>query len=426
MQTFLKRIILRPVFINTGTLFSGTAVARVISALVIFIIARQLGLEQFGLYTAALSLTKLASFAFSLGLDSWLLRGAYSNQDHLGRSIASALALKTGLGAIWLILFIGVSPYLSQETFPTSLLILSAVSVWLEEIGTTAWASFKAALRNKVTVWLIISSQVMLFLATIGLAWMGAENPAVYLSARVLATGIGTLISIFFVFRHFQIDLHFSDMPGTLRETTSFGISHGLAVIYARADITIIAYFLGSTAAGVYSPASALMTTLFLVPTAVYEVMLPVFSKMRVENETQIPKKSFQLILVSMGLGMGLGIGLVMIAYPLVWILYSPEFLASVPVLIILSNVLLFKCISFALAAIIAAVGWQGKRVWVQLGTGILNIGLNLLVVRTYGLMSVAYVYVFTEFLLTTGYISLLLLWQRENLMLNVWRTVKL
>jgi O-antigen/teichoic acid export membrane protein len=224
--------------------------------------------------------------------------------------------------------------------------------------------------------------------------------------------------------RYFPFDLRLSDLPHTLRSTLSFGISHGLAVIYARADITIVAYYLGSVAAGVYSPASTLMATLFLVPTVVYEVMLPVFSKLYVKNESLIPKRSFQLVLLSMGLGIVLGIGLVIIAYPLVWVLYSPEFIASVPVLIILSNVLLFKCISFALAGILAAVGWQAKRIWVQLIAGILNIGLNLLFVRSAGIIGVAYIYVFTEFLLTAGYILLLLLWQRDHLMLSIWRPI--
>lgn len=423
MLNFLKSLIFRPVFVNAGALFSGTAAARVLSAFVIFIIARQLGLEQFGLYTAAWSLAKLTSFVFSLGLDSWLLRSAQGSEAHLGRATASALALKGIFGAVWLFFLVLLAPFLSQETFPTSLLIFSAVTVWLEEIGTTAVASFKAVLRNTITIWLVISSQLIIFLATILLAWMGFDTPEAYLSARLVATGTGTFISLYFMFRYFHITLHFADFPQTLRETASFGISHGLSMIYGRADITIIAYFLGSTAAGIYSPASSLMATLFLVPTAVYEVMLPIFSKMRLENQEQIPKKSFRLILLSMGLGLFMGVGLALVAYPLVWVLYSPEFLASAPILVILSNILIFKCISFALAAILAAVGWQGKRVWIQLGASVLNIGLNLIIVRRYSITGVAYVYVLTEFMLTAGYLLLLLLWQRDSLIMRLWQS---
>lgn len=423
MNAFLKQILQRPLFVNAGTLFSGTAVARVLSAFIIFIVARQLGLEQFGLYTAAWSLAKLTSAFFSLGLDSWLLRDAKGDATQLGRSTGSALALKSGLGAIWLAALVILAPFLSQDTFPASLLIFSAVAVWFEEVGTTAVAAFKAALRNTVTVWLVIFSQLIIFLATLGLAWLDYDTSAIYLAVRMVTTGVGTAVALYYMFRHFPVAFHLGDLPQTLRETLSFGISHGLSMIYGKADITIIAYFLGSIAAGIYSPASSLMATLFLVPTAVYEVMLPVFSRMHAENEKQIPKKGFNLILLSMGLGMLLGVGLALVAYPLVWVLYSPEFLASAPILVILSNVLLFKCISFALAAILAAVGWQGKRVWIQLGASIFNIGLNLLVVQNYGIIGIAYVYVLTEFLLTAGYLALLLLWQRDIFRLGVGQT---
>lgn len=426
MDSFFKKLIIRRTFVNAGALFTGNAAARVISAVVIFIVARQLGVEQFGLFTAALSLAKLSSIVFSLGLDSWLLREANRGQNRLGASAGSAFAIKVVLGGLWFLLMVRIAPFLPQETFPTSLVILGAVSVWLEEIGNTAWAAFKAALRNTITIWLIVTSQIVLFIFTVGLTWFDVQNPASFLGARALATAVGGFVSSFFMFRSFDIEFRLSDLPDALRGTVSFGLSHGLAVIYERADITIIAYFLGKAAAGIYSPAISLMTTLFLVPTAVYEVMLPILSKTHEQNEKAIPRHSFFLVLASAVLGIILGGAMVVLAYPLVWLIYTSEFIASAPVLVILSNVLLFKCISFGLAAVLAAVGWQGKRVWVQLVSAVLNIGLNLLIVHSAGIIGVAYVYVFTEFVLTTGYLLLLLQWQLQNHMLTLWRTSKL
>lgn len=422
MFTFLKRLTSRHILINTSALFTGTATARVISALVVFVTARQLGLEQFGLFTAALSLAKLTSIAFSLGLDSWLLRNANRQQNRLGVATGSALAIKVMLGLFWLLALLLTAMRLPQSTFPTVLVFLSALSVFFEELGNTAWAAFKAALLNTVTVWLIITSQIILFTATLGLTWMDVRDPAAFLGARVLATAVGALISSFFMFRYFPVQFRWSDLPGVLRGTASFGLSHGLAVIYARADITIIAYFLGNVAAGIYSPAISLMTTLFLLPAAIYEVMLPILSKTHVKKEAAIPRQGFLLVVFSALLGVVLGVGMVVMAYPLVWFIYTPEFIASAPVLVILSNVLLFKCISFALAAVLAAVGWQGKRVLAQLVSAVLNIGLNLLIVQRAGIMGVAYVYVFTEFVLTSGYLLLLLRWQREYPVRTLWQ----
>lgn len=415
MIRLFKQIIKRPTLANVSTLFIGTTIARFISALVIFIVARQLGLEKFGLFFPALSLAKLLSVFFSLGLDSWLLHSAGHFQGRLGAAVGFSLTTKTILGFIWLLVLVLVTPLLPQNSFASNLVILSGVSIFFEELGNTGLSVFKASLKNHVTVRLIIISQILLLLITLALAFSGIIEPSAYLWARIIASGVGGGISLFSAFRCFTIRFFLREFPQNIRETFPFGLSQGLAIIYERADITIIAYFLGKSAAGIYSPAISLMTTLFLVPTAVYEVMLPILSQAHANQKSIIPSISFKLFLLSAGLGILLGIALVFMAYPLVLIVYSAEFAASAPILVILSNVLLFKCLSFALASALAAVGWQGKRVVIQLIAALFNVFLNLLLVRTFGIQGVAYIYVLTEFVLVVGYLGLFLRWQQKQ-----------
>ena len=64
-------------------------------------------------------------------------------------------------------------------------------------------------------------------------------------------------------------------------------------------------------------------------------------------------------------------------------------------------------------AAMLVAVGWQSRRVVAQAVAAALNIGLNLLVIQRYGIVSVALVYVITEWVLLGGY--LLLLWRAQR-----------
>ncbi|MFW5941775.1 MAG: oligosaccharide flippase family protein [bacterium] len=402
--------------LNIGALFSGSTVARVLSALSIFILARQLGVDRFGQYTAALSLVKLASILFSLGLDSWLLREGRRRPDGFGAAVGANLATKVGLGLFWLIVLAIVAPFLNQTSFPTTLVLLAGLSTVLEELTATGWSAFKAALRNKVTVWLIISAPAILLLLTLLLALQGVEAAAYYFVARILAFAVAGAIALLLAWRSFGIEVRWRWMPTVLRETRAFGLSHGFSMIYERADITIIAYVLGATAAGLYAPAVTLMTTLFLIPHAIYEVMLPMISALHARSPAQVKRPAFRLFLLSAALGVVLGLGMTVIAYPLVWLLYGPEFAASAPILVILSNVLVFKAVSFALAAVLAAVGWQGKRVIIQAAVALLSIVATLLAATYYGIEGVAYVYVLTEFLLMGGYLALLLRWQRQSL----------
>jgi O-antigen/teichoic acid export membrane protein len=201
-------------------------------------------------------------------------------------------------------------------------------------------------------------------------------------------------------------------MRPVLRSTAVFGVSEGLAIIYERADVAIIGYWLGKTAAGLYAPAVSLMTTLFLIPQAIYEVMLPVTSETYARNPLLIRRQAYRIILLSTALGIGMGLGLAVIARPLVWLVYGREYAISGELLTILSAILVLKSVSFAVAAVLTAVGWQNRRVIVQAVAAALNIGLNMALIQTVGLPGVAYVYVLTEAVLMVGYLLFYLRWQ--------------
>jgi O-antigen/teichoic acid export membrane protein len=185
----------------------------------------------------------------------------------------------------------------------------------------------------------------------------------------------------------------------------------GLAVLYGSADITLAAYFLGPEAAGYYAPASTLVATLYLIPAAMYYVMLPVLSRAHASDAALARRMAARMVAGSTALGLVLAAPLALLAGPIVQVLYGPEFAPAADVLRILSLVLGLHCISFSLGAILAAVGNQGQRVVVQAVVAALNIGLNLLVIRQWGITGVAWVFVLSELALALGYWLLVRRW---------------
>lgn len=405
----------REVIINVAELISGTALSRFFSALTIIIIARQLGPEVFGQYAASLSLTRLVAVLFSLGLDGWLLRNGGLQRQRLGAMSIACLSIKAGLGIIWLVGVALVAPHLNQEVFPASLIYLSALSTWLDELVKTVWSTFKAALRNRATFWLMTLSQSSLLLVTLGLVALGVQEASGYLTSRVITSVVSSGMASVLMLRVFEVRIHRSDLRQALFGTLPFGASVALATIYGQADVTIVANWLGKQAAGFYSPAVSITTTLFLVPAAMYEVVLPVLSRSHRDGSTSIRHESLRFVAWAVLLGVILGGGLALIAPSLVRVIYGGDFGDSGDVLRVLSGVLAFKCVSFALAAILAAVGWQGRRVIVQVVSAFVNIALNLLIVQIWGIIGVAKVYVLSEAVLAMGYMVLVAYWQRKE-----------
>ncbi len=414
---------------NIGALLSGTVIARALSAFTLILIARQLGPASFGQYAASFAGVKVASVGFSLGIDGWLLRNGnrQNNANQLGVHSTSSLAIKIGLGAVWFLTIALLAPLLDQRVFPFSIVILCAIAIWLEDVTNTAWSTFKATLQNHTTFILIIFFQGSIFVITAILAWLGFNSAQIFLTGRIAAAALGSSVALYWMVHRFGIQFRLDNVRHALVETLPYGASLALAMIYGRADIMIVAHWLGKEAAGYYSPAVSLLSMLILIPSATYGVMLPVLSQAHSERAHVLHKYAVKLVLWSALLGAVLGGFLALAARPLMVFLYGEAYASSASILMILSGVIAARAIIFALASIIVAVGWQNRRVIIQVASAALNIGLNVLVVQHWGLHGVAWIYVLSEWILLLGYLWLVIKWtqtDQQPRLENVQRTL--
>jgi len=417
---------LRRAFGNIGALLSASVITKIVSAGTTILLARQVGVAGFGEYAAAMALLRIASIAFSLGLDAWLLRNGYRDGklQQLATYVTINLLIKLGLGALWLLL-VGVAAYTLLPTIYTpTLLLMLALALWFEELANTVWSAFQAALRNQATFLLTILFHGLILLCTLLLIGQGAVNILAFAIARTVAAGFGALVALWWLYRVLAKEHAFSSFLSAqtvgqarrqLRETVPFGLSVALSLIYGRADTAIAAQYLGNEAAGLYSSAMSLMSMALLMPLAIYLVMLPILSRAHAEHSPRLLQLAKRMVGWNVVAGLLLGSLLALIAEPLMRLIYGVQYAESGAVLTIFSGVLALRFVSFALAVFITAVGWQGRRTSVQAVVALANVGLNLWVVTRWGLPGVATVYLVTELLLMSGYLFLVVRWWRQQ-----------
>lgn len=406
---------LKNVTANVLTLFTGTTIARGLSAVTLMVIARQIGPDGFGQYSATMALLGLTSAVFTLGLDGWLLYEGGRKEEDLDTSYTSGLCLKLLLGALWLLGLWILVPALNPSSFPPALIILGSLSVWMEEIARITWSAFKVRLRNDITLLLMCVLYGLFLAASLWLAHEQIRKPGWYLAGRSVATSLGAILAVVLLVRQLDLRVRTGALLATLRGTLPFAASIALAMVYGRADLTIIANELGKSAAGVYGPAVTLTNALFLVPAAIYGVMVPVLSKGYHKDPRQTKRATCLLFLTMAGAGLVLGSMLSILSRPLIHLVYGPGFEPSVDVLSNLGAVLAFRCPNMAMAAVLVAIGWQLPRVGVQAISATLNVLLNLLVVHRLGVMGVARVYILSEAVLFLGCGLILLVWMRRE-----------
>lgn len=393
----------RNVLANIATLFSGSAVANGMTIITLLLIARHFGAEQYGRYAASLALASLSSIIFNLGLDIWLLREGGRQPDRLNLSLGSVLLIKILGGILWYILVTNAAPLINQEAFPADLMRLLAITVWLDSLFATALTAFKASLRNRFTSILEAGSDTVWLLVTVLLIYSGNYQLNHFVYARGFVLLLSVILSLGILYRSVGIRAGRETSTKALKEAWPYASSEFLAWASMRVDVIIVGMILGDTKAGVYSPAVGVVNGLFLVPSAVYMVMVPVLSNLYTNHPGQArtsSKRTIQLLLV-------IGAALSVLFYagsPLLVSFLSESFQESLGIMRILSVLLLLKSGSYAMAAILVATGQQGTRTVVQALAVGLNVLLNLLVIYRYGIQGVAVVYVVTELVLLAGY----------------------
>lgn len=388
---------------NIAALFSGSVVAQGMTALALLLTARQLGAAGYGQYASCFILASFTSIVFSLGLDIWLLREGGRNPARLAEAVGSVLAIKVVLGLGWLVAMLALSPMLDSGTFPAELLQLTVVSIWLDTLFSTPLTAFKASLRNQFTSLLEGGADTAWFAVTLALIATGERQAANFVWARIAVQAIFLAIALMLVRRVVRLRPNLITARRAARETLPFAASEFLAWASMRVDVLIVALLLGETEVGQYSPAVGIINAAFLIPAAVYMVVTPVLSNLFVTNVRQGWLTARRSLLLLLAVGVVISLALFMLAGPAAALL-GQSFSGSRQVLQILSSILFVHSITFGLAAIIVATGLQTQRTMVQVVAVIVNVSLNLLVLRWAGIRGAAVVYVITEMVLFSGY----------------------
>jgi O-antigen/teichoic acid export membrane protein len=388
---------------NIATLLSGSIVAQGMTAFALLITARQLKVDGYGQYTACITLTSMLSIIFSLGLDVWLLREGGRAPSRIAEIAGSVLSIKALIGLIWILGLWFIVPFFNQQSFPTTLLHWSVILLWSDTLLATCLTTFKSVLQTKTPAILEASADAIWFGLTLLLISLRMQQAEVYLRIRVLVSILALGITFIFLFRRFGLRFNLSIIRQAITEAFPFATSDFLSMINMRGDVVIVSLILGKTATGIYSPAVGLVNMAFLVPLAVYLVMVPVLSNLYNHHSQQAAKTAIRTIALSLMLGVGLTIVFIL-GSPLVVLVLGQSYTGSIQILKILSWVLLFKCGSYAMAAILVATDQQINRTNIQIIAALSNIVLNLIAVTWLGIQGVAYIYVLTEMILFGGY----------------------
>lgn len=287
---------------------AGYLVPGLLSIPILGFMARNLGVEKFGLFTIMLAIVGYASI-FDIGVTRSVIReiAIYKNNKQEILKIlttSSLVVLVLGVLAGSFILFfqnfianfLKVSS-LNFEDFLTSLSIMAfTIPVYLL---TQIWCSLLEGEQKFLQLNIFKTFSGIMVVLFPGLALL-IESNLTYAVTGLLVARILSLILIKLICKNYKIKLKFH--RDVFKRLISFGgwiaISNIISPLMSYFDRFILANKMGSSVVGFYTAPSEAIARISMIPGAVARTIFPMLSSGE-EDSNQIKKISYIMILVS-------------------------------------------------------------------------------------------------------------------------------
>lgn len=360
--------------------------------------ARYLGPSDYGLIGYAASLLTFALPLMRLGLNATLVKELVDDPDREGQIMGTALVLNlvaalaglTGVCAF----AAAANPADSRAVTVCGLYSLSLIFSALEMIQY--WFQYRLLSSRCAVVMLIAYAAASAY--RIFLLAKGAEVQWFALTNSVDQGIIG--IVLLRIYRKMGGKLSFSFQRAKLLLASSryYLLSALVAALFQSADRILLTSMAGTEANGIYCAAVTCATMAQFVFLAITDSFRPVILEEHGQNRVKFEGDMARLYCVTFYLSLAQCLVMNLGASWIVRLLYGSAYLPAAPLLRILSFQFIFSCMGVVRNVWILAEGKQ-KYLWrINLFGALLNIALNLLLIRRWGVFGAALTSLLTQF----------------------------
>ena len=368
-----------------------------LGVVVVVLVARVLGAEDFGRWTTLISLIALAGPLSEVGITQVAVARAAADPEEeagwLGALVAirTVLALVAGAACLTGVVILGDGGSMRLAG------LLLTVTVLLGGISALS-AIFQLHVRNDLLIVSITVNSVVWTGAVVAVGLTGGGLVALaagFLGAALVSFAVQTVIAL----RRARVS--FAGWRRRGRELVRVGlplsISTLLIVAYVRIDQILVFSIAGERAAGLYGSAYRILDQAIVIPLSVATTLYP----MLVRAHTVDPARLRFLLQRALEVLVALGLGALAFAIPCggdaLALLFGEEFRGAGATLAILMGVFLVTSVNYLNGSLILIFELQ-KRMLVISAVGLVaNLALNIVLIPRYGFVASAWATLVTE-----------------------------
>jgi O-antigen/teichoic acid export membrane protein len=378
---------------NLLFVFTSETVTRAVSAVLLIAVSRVLGPYATGVYSIGTTLLFLGSRFSMWGLDQILIRDVASDVSRASRYFSNFLLLRVvlscGTAVILTILVWTVLPYAPDSRWPLTILIWSLVAENIIDICRAVFIALErmhyVALISGITAVARVLGVVIALLTH-----AGAEGFALAVTAGGFVGAGSALLWLGAGLKLVWSQPNFTFCKAQMAEGVPFGIINLVNVLDVQVDTLVLSVLVPEAELGIYSAGLGVLLALMVLPTTFRMVFFPTIVRLYRHNQSRLKTFYQQSLRYLAILAVPVCVGVVLLAGPLVGLLYGAKFRDAAPVLQVLSGCLLLALPGDVNSRLLLASGNQ-RRSAAYTSLGLLtNIALNFLLVPRLGIMGAA------------------------------------
>ena len=372
---------------------------------------RLLGVREFGVMTAALSLGMIATAFVDLGMTQYTTREVSREPAKASMFFSNFMMLRLANSLLACVAALAAAYILGYRGTAFAAVLFAGLYGLTLNLTNYCRGIFRAFedLRQEAAMLviekvLVISGGLVLLVATQLASWT--------LAGMAGGMAIATVVNTWWIDRHFaKFRLQFLSGPflkRSLKIMIPFGLAGLFTVVYYRVDMVIVEAFLGEAPTGQYGAAFRILEALFMLPTlvalaAVYPRLARLHHSEEYAKFGRLLKKSFFGLV---GLSILITAAISMTAAPIIRLLDpDPAYGPAAGALRILVWSFPFLCANYLLYSALLSMDLQ-RFASIALGLAVLvKVGLNLFMIPMHGIHGAAISTVIPEAILVGIYL---------------------
>lgn len=408
---------------NFSSLVMAQVFYKILTFIMMIIVIRYLGAEQFGILSYCLSFVWIFLFLADFGFSELFIRDVSSDKEKFGKYLDTILALKLIIALLLLLPIVLLGWLFSFDSGRFLVILILGISILLDSFMYFFRTIFRVQERMEYESILIAAEAIIKICIVGGIVLFRFNLSRVLLIALalLLVSLINFSINLFVFktnYRKLRIRLNRKLAQYFLKSSLPFAAVYIFGFMNFRVDTIMLTWFKSNTASGWFNVNYRLIEQLFLIPGALSAVFLPVFSRL-----SRLPNKINEL-LGRLVLPMAIFSVIIVILCSvfrniIIVTLYGKDLLPAADYLIILSLVAipffqkpLFEKIAFSFNA-------QKQICLIYISGFCINIILNLLLLPLWGINGVSFATFLSEVFVVTWSIVMSRRLIRSNLLVE-------